>query len=227
LYDNEELQMSVQCLSIDKRGKVREVNLSNVLWSGIKKDKRDIIYVWKKQGIYIVGSLEGNAGSENKFEFPPPIDNLLFFGTIHIIRCKSLCKKIDKLKDNSGLQTITKNEWNKFIENKFGGFDNIEDDEECSSTDEDDSLGELSKTKQGYAKDGFVVDDEDSDYISEENCEYTDDEEEDCDEDDEDEYEDDEMLVVEDEDDDDDDEDDEDDEDEEDKNDELKEEEYV
>jgi hypothetical protein len=69
---------------------------------------------------------------------------------------------------------LTLDSWNKVYEHLFGGFEDIGDDsEENVELDTDEELEELSKTgvkvkqtKQGYVKDGFIVDDdeEDEDY---------------------------------------------------------------
>ena len=33
----------------------------------------------------IYGKITGRANTENKYEFPPPIDNVLFFGSSHFV----------------------------------------------------------------------------------------------------------------------------------------------
>ena len=70
-------------------------------------------------------------------------------------------------KDN--LDNLTLEEWEKCYEKLFGGFESLgEDDSE--ETDELDEISDSEKTKEGYHKDGFVVDDddeEDEDYIPE------------------------------------------------------------
>jgi hypothetical protein len=56
--------------------------------------------------------------------------------------------------------------WDKIYEHLFGGFEDLNDTED-ESDDENDEYNELEKTKSGYAKDNFVVDDEedmDDDY---------------------------------------------------------------
>jgi hypothetical protein len=96
----------------------------------------------------VYGKKDGNATHENKYEFPPPLDNVLFFDT---------CVIIKKRKDN--LKTITVEEWNNVYEHLYGGFEDIEDGSEFSDDDEED---DVPRTKTGYVEDDFVVEDYDS-----------------------------------------------------------------
>ena len=94
--------------------------------------------------------IHGRAGNENKYEFPPPIESDLYFG-----KCLLMNKLENKLVD------LTQNEWEDIYNYLFGGFDELDESE--SEEEEDDDV-EL--TKEGYEKDGFIVDenvDEDDD----------------------------------------------------------------
>lgn len=107
----------------------------------------------KSYNISIYGKTTGRANSENKYEFPPPIDNTLFFGSCLIVNYN----------DNTP-KSLTSDEWDLIYEHLYGGFEDVgdeEDDEE--SNDEEDEYAEIPVTKNGYAKDGFVVDDDDAD----------------------------------------------------------------
>lgn len=100
------------------------------------------------------GKTDGRAGYENKYEMPPPIDELLFYGNI------ALVARMDEL---TAIH-LTIDIWNIIYEKLFGGFEDlaataIEDENEI---DELDSVPSHKKTKSGYLKDGFVVDDEDA-----------------------------------------------------------------
>ena len=104
---------------------------------------------------YIVdlyGKTEGKANTENKYDFPPPVDNTLFFGS-----CALVCRN-----EESKMISLSLELWNKIYEKLFGGFENLADT--CiEDEEEDDELAGVSaekKTKQGYLKDGFVVDSE-------------------------------------------------------------------
>jgi hypothetical protein len=113
--------------------------------------------------IHVYGKTDGRANQENKYEFPPPIDNTLFFGNCIILN-----------KNGEALENLTVSEWELIYDKLYGGFDDINSENECDSEDEFD---DVPRTKSGYVKDGFIVDDDE-------------DEEEDDEDDDEDEYED-------------------------------------
>jgi hypothetical protein len=99
----------------------------------------------------------GRAGSENKYEFPPPIDTILYFGS---------CALVAKVKD---YVSLTKDLWKTIYATMFD-FENLKDTEE-KDAEEDDELNNIDdslKTKEGYLKDDFVVsDDEILNYDSE------------------------------------------------------------
>jgi hypothetical protein len=119
----------------------------------IKQVEWSVKYEGQKYFIEVFAKTEGRANSENKYDFPPPIDTKLFFGNCAIIAAlKSEEKKyID----------ITIPLWSKIYEKLFGGFEDlaapaVEDEEE---EDELANVPKEKKTKQGYLKDGFVVED--------------------------------------------------------------------
>ena len=122
----------------------------------------------KSYNISVYGRTTGRANQENKFEFPPPIDNTLFFGNVAIVNYN----------DEEEPVSLSSDEWDTIYEHLYGGFEDIEDDEEESDDEEDEYAG-IPVTKSGYAKDGFVV--EDDDELSDEY--ETEDEAEDDDED--------------------------------------------
>lgn len=154
---------SVTVLIVEKLGNIKEQN--------IKYDEADL---YKKAGhssatgfkchaqwsiedldgksynVCVYGKTTGRANSENKYEFPPPIDSTLFFGNCVIVN-----KKGDKP------TSITSDEWDAIYEYLFGGFEDLGDedseDEESAQASEDDGLP---RTKEGYVKDDFVVDDD-------------------------------------------------------------------
>jgi len=93
----------------------------------------------------IYGKITGRANTENKYEFPPPIDNVLFFGS-----CAAVLYVNDKMTD-MGTQ-----EFKDIMDHLYGGYSDIGDSDEDEDEDEEDILG-LPKTKDGYVKDDFVV----------------------------------------------------------------------
>ena len=108
----------------------------------------------KKYFIEVYAKTEGRPNSENKYDFPPPIDSMLFFGNCAIL---AYIKKDD---DVSVYVDLNLQLWNKIYEKLFGGFEDlaataIEDEQEI---DELANVPKEKKTKHGYLKDGFVVD---------------------------------------------------------------------
>ena len=131
----------------------------------------------KLDGVKYILSLfaktEGNANMENKYDFPPPNDNTLYFGS-----CAIVCNKLNE-KNETVLTSLSLDLWEKMYEKLFGGFESLEitnvDDE--AEEDELDNISDEKKTKNGYLKDGFVVDSEEDEVGSEEDEEEDEDEE--------------------------------------------------
>jgi hypothetical protein len=124
----------------------------------IKQVEWNAKFEGKKYFIEVFAKIEGRPNSENKYDFPPPIDNKLFFGSCAIL---AYLKKEDGSKVYTDLSLPL---WNKIYEKLFGGFEDLattakEDEEE---EDELANVPKEKKTKQGYLKDGFVVDSSDT-----------------------------------------------------------------
>jgi len=108
--------------------------------------------------IQLFAKMDGRANSENKYDFPPPVDVKLFYGS---------CALVGYIKNGDGakvLTNLTLGIWNKIYEKLFGGFEDLvatakEDEEE---EDELEHIPKEKKTKNGYLKDGFVVDSSDT-----------------------------------------------------------------
>ena len=194
--------MSLKVLIITKNGRIEEENVKNInsdndclekLYKkcGFKKIDDFIIQceytnpIDKSKIIKVIGKITGRANYENKYDFPPPIDNTIFFGS---------CVLVMFNKDTNSYLNLTKKDWDIIYEALFGGFENIDGNEEES----DDELETVEKKylSDGYLLDGFVVENKriGDDELSEEtfneidNCFFSDDEDEDDeDEDDEDE----------------------------------------
>jgi len=115
-------------------------------------------YEHEKYYIEVFAKTEGRPNSENKYDFPPPIDIKLFFGSCAILAYN---KKSDGSKFYTDLSLAL---WNKLYEKLFGGFEDLsataEEDE--NEIDELANVPKEKKTKHGYLKDGFVVDSSDA-----------------------------------------------------------------
>ena len=80
-----------------------------------------IIELWAKS--------VGKANNENKYDFPPPVDNSLYYGTCALIRVDN--------KDH--IMNLTSDVWLKLYEKLFGGFEELYDD---GGEEEDNDIGD-------------------------------------------------------------------------------------
>lgn len=154
-----------------------------------------------RYSVSVYGKTEGKAGGENKYDFPPPIDNTLFFGN-----CAIVCRQI---LENGTLKyvNLSLELWNQMYEKLFGGFEDLA----TTAHEDENEIDELAlvpndkKTKHGYLKDGFVVDsdsndgdgDADGSYAEEESGDF-DEEEDDPEAEEEEEGEDEDDITIED-----------------------------
>ena len=105
----------------------------------------------QQYNISIYGKTKGRANQENKYEFPPPIDNILFFGSCVLVN-----------RQNGIPVSFRTEDWENVYDYLYGGFEDADEDDEDDDDDEEDSEedGGVPLNKYGYAKDGFVVDDD-------------------------------------------------------------------
>ena len=159
-------------LLISSSGKIKEimikskeedyyklVNLKNS--DGFELKHKWSVELDKKYNIQVYARTNGKAGTENKFEFPPPIDQELFFGS---------CLLVNKNKEE--LANLTADNWEDIYNYLYGGFEDLEDEEEDESEDESED-DDVELTKEGYKKDDFIVDDEVSDSDDDDDSEET------------------------------------------------------
>ena len=108
---------------------------------------------------------DGKANMENKYDFPPPIDCALYFGS---------CAVLVEQKNLAGMfipTNLTISLWDKIYEKMFGGFESTANKDDDDEIDELETVLKSKKTMNGYLKDGFVVDSENEE---EEDDEYSD-----------------------------------------------------
>jgi hypothetical protein len=155
---------------IKKTGEIKNKSLQNIdRISNVNITHKDILKLFNKQIqkskkfkknckrycdwelddsiISLFGCKEGKAGSENKYDLPPPEDNDIYFGEIVVI--KSI---------NGTIVDMNVADFEEFIELSFGGF------EDLGSKDTEE---EYDPALDQYESD-FVVDDD------EDNIEYED-----------------------------------------------------
>ena len=177
---------------IDKTGELKEVKLNDLenLYKTCKLKKPDnfeLRHTWKvkiksdKYKIKLYAKDEGRANSENKYDLPPPIDNDLFFGSMLVIGNNDADEIID----------VSVELWEQIYEKLFGGFENLKDTakEDEEEEDELENIPDSMKTKEGYLKDGFIVENEDDedddlDYEAEDDQDEEDEDDDDDDDDD-------------------------------------------
>ena len=139
-------------LVVDKQGNIKQTKVASIgddLYkkAGLKnKGSFEIQTTWEvelntKYSISLYAKTDGRAGYENKYELPPPIDKPLYFGNMILV-------------NNNG--DLTLEDWEDIYNHLHGGFEDLD---ESDSEEEDEEEGEY--VKEGYKKDGFIVDDDD------------------------------------------------------------------
>ena len=163
---------SVQVLLLTQKAEVKVAKLNTAADGTIslsmlqallkKKEAPEFLgsYKYKSQGLFLFGYLKGKAGQENKHEFPPPHDTILAFGDIILLASK------DTKHWNQPI-SFTSDEYEAFYTKSFGGFDELDsDDDEEDEAEEDE---EAAVEEDVACEDGEVIEEEESE--SEEECE--------------------------------------------------------
>jgi len=148
---------------IDKTGSVKETNIKdyNVLELYKKANFKSaegfrLEHKWligTNQQIAIYGKKNGKAGQENKYDFPPPIDTVLFFGGCVLVS--------ENILEPNQIKDLRIKEWNDIYEKLMGGFEDLKDTDDDEDIDEED---DEDKEPNEYVCDDFLVEDNDIDY---------------------------------------------------------------
>ena len=165
-------------LIVEKTGAIKELNIKSYTEdelykkAGFKTKEGFKCYTtWAATiedtdfNISLYGKTTGKANQENKYEFPPPVDTTLFFGS---------CILVNK----NGSANLSEKEWNLVYDYLYGGFEDLDDEDDDDDEDEEDDLIGVKLTKEGYMKDDFIVDDDDDEDDEDDDDDYCDDEEE-------------------------------------------------
>ena len=134
-------------IKIDKYGIVKNIIKQDITFlENIKNISYLYSWIYKEYEYKLFGSDIGNAGSENKYDLPPPIDNNLYFYNLYFI----------KIKDGI-YYDLTIDDYNNFYNVQFEGFEDI--------LDYDD---EITEELSEHTSDRDFIDDSDLEIISEE-----------------------------------------------------------
>jgi len=115
----------------------------------IKQVNWSVKYEGQIYNVSLYAKTEGRHSNENKYEFPPPIDTKLFFGSCALVA--SLNDEYINLNDEM---------WSKMYNKLYGGFEDLSKTAQEDELEEDEleNVPDKYKTKSGYLKDGFIVD---------------------------------------------------------------------
>jgi hypothetical protein len=155
----------VKCMIIEKNGDikttvVRDFDVRKLYKKCLLQNDKNFEcrHIWElkkdEEFITIFAKNSGRAGSENKYDLPPPLDksDILFFGKILLV------KHTEMELNNQNVVNLELSDWEKFYESLFGGFESLGEEDEYS---EEEIIPKELQTKHGYLKDGFVVDSDD------------------------------------------------------------------
>jgi len=170
---------------VDKSGKLKSIKTDGLDLAALCKkcgfksiDGFALAHTWSvafneiEYKLCLYGKTAGRANSENKYEFPPPMDNTLFFGSCVVLNI-----------ENGIVADLSVKDFEDIMEHLYGGFEDVDSEDDEIESSDDEVVG-LPKTKDGYVKDDFVVDSDDDgsggddDDDSEEDVESDDSEEE-------------------------------------------------
>ena len=150
LKDSDIKESLICAEELSKKCKFKKVDgfIKRTQWGYSSKNEKE--NVSSKITVELWAKDDGIANSENKYDFPPPVDSELFFGACALVARDSKNNYIN----------LTKDKWNKIYEYLFGGFESLvaNDDDDDDEEDELESISKNKKTRDGYLKDGFVVD---------------------------------------------------------------------
>ena len=158
--------MSSGCI-LTVKGEVKKCKITETTMQAFqtilkRKTEPEILgeYEYGTLKLTLIGYKEGRAGTENKHELPPPLDDQIFFGDIVLI-----ASKIDK--DWNSPVPFTLEQYEKFYSKQFGGFDEIdsedsdtEDEEVIEPEKEEEEVVEEEEEEEEVVEDDEEVDEE-------------------------------------------------------------------
>ena len=116
----------IHVVVLNANGEKRALTVSDVTGPSVAKALRKTKaagLIGVISGLQLWSWSEGKAGTENKHELPPPYDTTLLFGDILVAR-------------EDG-EDLTLEAWDTFYNEAFGGFEELDDDEEEADEEEE------------------------------------------------------------------------------------------
>ena len=153
-------------IKINKNGKIANIEKTDINF--IKKNKNiSKLNTWKynNYNFVIYGCENGNAGEENKYDLPPPIDCELYFNDLYVIKYK-----------NDKLENLNIEEYNIFYNDCFGGFEDIQSTDNEDENEDDCELSEHTSDRDFIDDENISIDSETNELDLEELSSFTSDE---------------------------------------------------
>ena len=151
----------VKIVIINRYGETKTLTLSSLNYDDLykkckfrKKEGFEKQHTWKVKWdktyifIQLFGKVAGRPPTINKYELPPPVDKILFYGSMAIVTSSDEEGKIPV--------DCTTDQWQIFYEGLFGGFEDLEDED----TSEEEFIPPALRAQHGYSKEhNFIVND--------------------------------------------------------------------
>lgn len=161
-------------LIVEKTGVIREVTIKTFSQEELYKkagfktgNDFKMVHSWTIEiekisvTITLYGKSVGRSGQENKYEFPPPVDTILFFGNCILVSNVS--------SDNKSCGNLSSKQWEEIYETLYGGFEDICDESETSEDDIDDfDVATLKDVRITYNEEEEYESDEEEEFESDE-----------------------------------------------------------
>ena len=171
----------IHSLILVAKGDVKKIKLPSSL---TEKEVQDILkkktaptnlgsYMYDEYTLTLFGYTAGKAGTENKHELPPPLDSNMYFSDILVIASK----------DEASWHTpvsFTQEQYEKFYQKAFGGFESAGEDDEDEDEDEDEEevLEEVLEEESPKKKEDEGVQEEEEEEVEEDGDDDTEEDDE-------------------------------------------------
>jgi len=151
----------VKLVIINRYGETKTLALASLNYDELykkckfrKKEGFEKRHTWKLKWedkdmfVHLFAKVEGRHTIINKYDLPPPLDKILFYGSMAIVASS----------DEEGDTPVdcTTDTWQILYEQLFGGFDDLEDED----TSEEEFIPPALRAQHGYSKENnFIVND--------------------------------------------------------------------